>query len=85
MVMIAYDDEKGPQIYKTDPAGYYCGFKATSAGIKQLESNSYLEKKFKKKLDLSFNDAVEVNIIPKLSGYDELLLLVILNKIIIQF
>lgn len=60
MILIAYDDEFGPQVYKTDPAGYFCGFKATSAGVKQLEANSFLEKKVKKKQDFAFNEAVEV-------------------------
>ena len=62
MVLISYDQELGPQVYKTDPAGYFCGFKATSAGVKQLEANSFLEKKIKRKQDFTFNEAVEVDI-----------------------
>ena len=61
MILIAYDDETGPQLYKTDPAGYFCGYKATSAGVKQLEANSFLEKKAKKKQDYTLNEAIEVN------------------------
>lgn len=60
MVILGYDDENGPQIFKCDPAGYYCGYKATAAGVKQLEANSFLEKKVKKKQDFTFNEAVEV-------------------------
>ena len=60
MILIGYDDENGPQVLKTDPAGYYCGFKATSAGSKQLEANGFLEKKIKKKQDFSYNETVEV-------------------------
>ena len=63
MILIGYDQENGPQLYKTDPAGYYCGFKATAAGTKQLEANSFLEKKIKKKGDLSYSEAVEVCIV----------------------
>lgn len=63
MVLIGMDDELGPQVYKTDPAGYYCGYKATSAGVKQLEANSFLEKKIKKKADFSSNETVEVCVI----------------------
>ncbi|PVD25951.1 hypothetical protein C0Q70_13617 [Pomacea canaliculata] len=60
MILIGYDEELGPQAFKTDPAGYYCGFKATSAGAKQLEANGFLEKKIKKKQDFTYNEAAEV-------------------------
>ncbi|XP_035667936.1 proteasome subunit alpha type-6 [Branchiostoma floridae] len=62
MILIGYDDEHGPQVYKTDPAGYYCGYKATSVGVKQTEANSFLEKKIKKKVDFTYNEAVETAI-----------------------
>lgn len=45
MILIGFDDELGPCVYKTDPAGYFCGAKACGAGVKQTEVNSYLEKK----------------------------------------
>lgn len=61
--MIAYDQENGPQLYKTDPAGYYCGYKACTAGVKQIEANSFLEKKIKRKQEMTFNEAVEVSFI----------------------
>lgn len=60
MIMIAIDEEHGPQVYKCDPAGYYCGFKATAAGVKQPEATSFLEKKVKKKLDWTFAQTIEV-------------------------
>ncbi|KAL7992516.1 hypothetical protein Chor_016772, partial [Crotalus horridus] len=59
MIMIGIDEENNPQVYKCDPAGYYCGFKATAAGVKQTESTSFLEKKVKKKLDWTFEQTVE--------------------------
>jgi len=48
MLLIAYDDERGPLLYKTDPAGTYMGFKATAAGPKSQEVHNYLEKQYKK-------------------------------------
>lgn len=60
MIVVAVDEECGPQVYKCDPAGYYCGFKATAAGVKQTEATSYLEKKVKKKLDWAFEQTIEV-------------------------
>lgn len=60
MILIGIDEEHGPQVYKCDPAGYYCGFKATAAGVKQTESTSFLEKKVKKKFDWTYEQTVEV-------------------------
>lgn len=48
MTVIGVDPEFGPQIFKLDPAGYYVGFHATSAGQKQQEAMNHLEKKWKK-------------------------------------
>lgn len=62
MVLIAMDDELGPSVYKTDPAGYYCGYRAVSVGVKQTEANSYLEKKLKKKTDFNEEEAIQMAI-----------------------
>jgi 20S proteasome subunit alpha 1 len=64
MMLIGIDDERGPQLFKLDPAGYYVGFKATASGAKQQESMSYLEKQFKKEPSLKkLDEVVEVNIL----------------------
>ncbi|KAH0613894.1 uncharacterized protein H6S33_005780 [Morchella sextelata] len=49
MTLISIDDENGPQLFKTDPAGYYVGYKATASGPKQQEALNHLEKKLKNK------------------------------------
>jgi 20S proteasome subunit alpha 1 len=61
MILIAYDDENGPCVYKTDPAGYFCGYRAISVGSKHTEANSYLEKKLKKKQDYTSEEAIQVS------------------------
>ncbi|XP_063803967.1 proteasome subunit alpha type-6 [Pseudophryne corroboree] len=62
MILIGVDEEHGAQVYKCDPAGYYCGFKATTAGVKQTEATSFLEKKVKKKFDWTFEQSIETAI-----------------------
>ncbi|KAI9345117.1 nucleophile aminohydrolase [Pilaira anomala] len=62
MILVGHDDELGPQLYKCDPAGYYVGYKATSAGAKQQESLNYLEKKLKKNPELNMEDTIELAI-----------------------
>jgi len=66
IIMIGIDPESGPQVYKADPAGYYCGYKATAAGVKALEAGNYLEKRFKKKADYNHDETIEV-VIPSLN------------------
>eukprot|EP00920_Eleutheroschizon_duboscqi_P032587 GHVT01078630.1.p1 GENE.GHVT01078630.1~~GHVT01078630.1.p1 ORF type:complete len:252 (-),score=42.95 GHVT01078630.1:772-1527(-) len=48
-IMIAIDDEKGPCIYRFDPAGWLAGYKACAAGAKEQEATNALEKLVKKK------------------------------------
>ncbi len=60
MVLVCVDAEKGPEVYKTDPAGYYCGYKAVAVGVKQAEANNYMEKKIRKKPTWNYFETVEV-------------------------
>jgi 20S proteasome subunit alpha 1 len=63
MILIGYDDERGPQLFKCDPAGYFIGYKATTAGAKHQEGLNQLEKKLKKTPDLETENAIEVVLI----------------------
>eukprot|EP00808_Paulinella_micropora_P000745 g32368.t1 len=53
------DEEKGPQLYRVDPAGHYMGYKACSAGPKEQEANNLLEKKLKAKPEMDFKEALK--------------------------
>jgi len=44
-ILGAVDDERGPQIFKVDPAGHFFPYHATAAGAKESEANNFLEKK----------------------------------------
>ena len=62
--LISLDSEVGPQLYKTDPAGYYAGYKAVATGPKAQEATNHLEKKLKDKAHAegSWEEVVELAI-----------------------
>jgi len=65
MILIGIDvdgETKSPQLFRCDPAGYYVGYKATSAGQKEQEANNFLEKRFKTEANpqLSYDDTVQL-------------------------
>ena len=62
MILIGYDSDLGPSVFKADPAGYYCGYRATAIGVKQTEASSYLEKKYKKKQNYTHDEVVQLGI-----------------------
>lgn len=61
-MIIGIDEEKGPQLFKVDPAGYYVGYKATSVGNKETEATTALEKRIKAKPDMTYEEAVQAAI-----------------------
>ncbi|KAI9105749.1 nucleophile aminohydrolase [Phlyctochytrium arcticum] len=62
IIFIGHDEERGPQLFKVDPAGYYAGYQATSAGAKHQEALNHLEKKLKKSPQLNLEETVELAI-----------------------
>ncbi|KAJ3197033.1 Proteasome subunit YC7alpha/Y8 (protease yscE subunit 7) [Irineochytrium annulatum] len=62
MILIGYDDEAGPQLFHSNPAGYFVGAKATAAGAKETQASNHLEKKFKKDPQLSEEETIEMAI-----------------------
>lgn len=67
MILIGMDEEKGPALFKTDPAGYYVGYRATAAGAKEQEAANFLTNKFKVKdgepeIELSESDTIQTAI-----------------------
>merc|ERR1719224_171911 len=65
MILIGIDvegDAKIPRLFRCDPAGYYVGYKATSAGQKEQEANNFLEKRYKTDPNpsLSYDDTVQL-------------------------
>lgn len=59
-IVLGMDAERGPQLYKTDPAGYYVGCKATAAGAKEDDAHNWLEKKLKKGQELDEKAAIQL-------------------------
>jgi 20S proteasome subunit alpha 1 len=61
-ILFTYDDEKGPQLFKIDPAGHFVGYKATATGEKEQSALNHLEREFKKKLELTTDETIKVAI-----------------------
>jgi 20S proteasome subunit alpha 1 len=72
MILIAIDEEDGPQLFKCDPAGSYAGFKATCTGNKEQEGRNFLEKKFKNdpKLDADKTIKTAIDALQTVLGED---------------
>ncbi|KAL3821441.1 hypothetical protein ACJIZ3_007346 [Penstemon smallii] len=61
-MVLGIDEEKGPQLFKCDPAGHFFGHKATSVGGKEQEAINFLEKKMKNDPAFSFEETVQTAI-----------------------
>lgn len=59
MMLVGIDDEKGPQLFKVDPAGHFLGYKGCAAGVKEQEATNNLEKKIKGGMALSRDTIVQ--------------------------
>jgi 20S proteasome subunit alpha 1 len=44
-LLAGVDEERGPLLFKVDPAGYFAGYKAAAVGAKETEATNALEKK----------------------------------------
>jgi len=47
LLLVAVDDEKGPLVFKVDPAGHFFAYKGVAAGTKEQEAINQLEKVYK--------------------------------------
>lgn len=60
MLLVGVDDNGRVELFKTDPAGFYCGYKAACVGQKQNEGIAYLEKNLKKQSAATDDDAIQL-------------------------
>merc|ERR1712232_934382 len=63
VAFLAIDDEKGPQLFQCDPAGYYAGYKGCAAGAKESEAQNTLEKVVKKHQNLTESATIQQGIL----------------------
>ena len=47
-LLVAGDDDDGPQLYQVDPSGAYFGWKATAIGKNFVNAKNFLEKRYEK-------------------------------------
>merc|ERR1712070_823367 len=59
-ILIGIDEEFGPQLWGSDPAGISLGSKATSVGAKETEAKTILEKRLKSTEALTFDNTVQL-------------------------
>ena len=49
-MLYSIDEEKGPQLIKIDPAGYFVGYRACATGDKEQQTLNYLERDIKNRI-----------------------------------
>jgi 20S proteasome subunit alpha 1 len=62
MLLIGFDDEKGAQVFKVDPAGHYLPYKATATGKSEPEAMNFLEKRVDELSSLDEKGTIEMAI-----------------------
>mmetsp|Transcript_7477 Transcript_7477/g.25287 ORF Transcript_7477/g.25287 Transcript_7477/m.25287 type:complete len:246 (+) Transcript_7477:95-832(+) len=45
ILLVAMDEEKGPQLFRIDPAGHFLPYKAASIGTREQEATNFLERR----------------------------------------
>lgn len=43
-IIAGMDQERGPSLFKVDPAGYFYGYRGTASGVKEQDSINFMEK-----------------------------------------
>lgn len=61
LMLIAFEDNQ-PLLYKTDPAGFFSGYRGCAAGVKALEAQNFLEKKIKKSSEMGVDETIQLGI-----------------------
>lgn len=62
ILLIGFDDEKGAQVFKIDPAGHYLPYKGTAIGKYEPEAMNFLEKKVSELDTMDENTTIEMAI-----------------------
>jgi 20S proteasome subunit alpha 1 len=61
-LLFTIDDEGKAQLFKIDPAGHFMGYKAAATGEKEQSATNHLEREFKKKPDLTYDETMRIAI-----------------------
>ncbi|KAM8720659.1 hypothetical protein ACLKA7_006663 [Drosophila subpalustris] len=68
MILIGMDEDLGPMVYKTDPSGSCCGYRACAAGARKDEATAYLERKYKNNLSEQKTIQLAINCLARALG-----------------